>query len=93
MTLGSSFSLLRTKVHIFLYITSKCYEKSFRIQVSSFKFQVSGFKAAELRVSRQQSCWFQVSSFKFQDSSFKFQISGFFDERSDKVDYRVAFAD
>ena len=27
MTLRSSFPLLRTKVHIFLYITSKCYKK------------------------------------------------------------------
>ena len=28
MTLGSSFPLLRTKVHIFLYKTSKCCEKN-----------------------------------------------------------------
>ena len=27
MTLRSSFPLLRTKIHIFPYITSKCYEK------------------------------------------------------------------
>ena len=28
MTLRSSFPLLRTKVHIFLYKTSKCYKKN-----------------------------------------------------------------
>ena len=48
MTLRSSFPLLRTKVHIFLYITSKCYEKIYPrrariIGSSEFKRNLNGY--------------------------------------------------